>query len=121
VKKALFLGLVIGGLMFAMPKSSQAQVIDQVCQNSTPADNTTISGKVWVTYYANQTSPIAKVQLYIDGALASTIKIGGHVKTWWFLWDTTRYSNGLHTYTVKVVCADGDTATAVPFTVDIEN
>ncbi|MBU6996052.1 MAG: hypothetical protein HXS41_01430 [Theionarchaea archaeon] len=61
-----------------------------------PADGQSVSGRR-VTITADASTDITQVEFYIDGVLKRTDTL----RPFSYRWDTTRYSNGYHTITVK--------------------
>lgn len=82
-----------------------------------PAPGGNVSGTVTVTTGASDDGRVAKVELYVDNALASTVTSA----PWQFAWNTTTLAAGNHT--LKAVATDdaGLQTTSSLVTVNVDN
>lgn len=71
---------------------------------SSPANNSTVSGKVSVAASASDNVAVAKVEYYINGVLKATDTSSPYV----YLWDTTALATGTYTLLAKAFDAAGN-------------
>jgi hypothetical protein len=74
---------------------------------SDPANGATVSGTVHVSANASDNVGVAKVQFYVDSALAATYTTSPYAVEL----DTTKLTNGSHTIQAKAWDADGNSST----------
>ncbi len=86
-------------------------------QITAPAKNATVSGTVTVTATAADNVGVTSVQIYIDGALASS----GAASPLNYSWNTTLVGNGSHTICSKAYDAAGNAGTSTAITVTVSN
>jgi len=73
---------------------------------TSPAGNATVSGIVSINANASDNVGVIKVEFYIDDVLKSTDNISPYA----YNWDTTTYTNALHTIKAKAFDATNNTA-----------
>jgi len=87
---------------------------------NSPVAGITVSGQRTVQANAQDNTRVAKVDLYIDGSFyASSSESSTGYYTYY--WDTTTYTNGNHTLTVKAYDATGNVGTSMSVTVNVSN
>jgi thermitase len=79
-----------------------------------PADNTQVSGLVTVTTSVSSSNPVARVELYVDGALYSMDTSSPHS----FTWNTSGLS-GQHSMFAKVIDVNGNSAASSMISVTV--
>jgi uncharacterized protein (TIGR03382 family) len=86
---------------------------------TSPAKGATLSGTATATAAATLVSgaTLSRIELYVDGTLAGN----GPTSPLTASVDTTRLADGPHALTAKAYDAAGDTATAVPVQVLVQN
>jgi M6 family metalloprotease-like protein len=84
---------------------------------TSPANGATVSGTATVSASATDNVGVSRVELYVDGALAST----DHASPFSFSWDTTTASNGAHSLTSKAYDAAGNVGTSAAVSVTVSN
>jgi len=82
-----------------------------------PAAGTVVAGQITIAAEATDAGGIARVGLYVDGALTMT----DTAPPYQYLWDTTSVSNGAHTLLVTAVDAAGNEASSETITVTVDN
>jgi subtilisin family serine protease len=84
---------------------------------TSPAAGATVSGTVAVTASASDDVGVARVEIYVDGALLATDAASPYSASW----DTTTATNASHTLTSKAFDAAGNSATSAAVTVTVSN
>jgi hypothetical protein len=82
-----------------------------------PANGATVSGTVNITATASGPSGVAKVEIYIDGSLATTLTSSPFT----FAWNTTTVVNGTHTLLSKAYDSAGNSGTSATISVTVAN
>jgi regulation of enolase protein 1 (concanavalin A-like superfamily) len=82
-----------------------------------PADGATVTGSVSVTADATDNTGVARVELWVDGALALTDTTAPYA----FAWDTTTLTDGAHTLQTRAYDAADNTGTSSTVTVQVSN
>jgi hypothetical protein len=77
---------------------------------TSPAAGSSVTGTVTVTSTSSASDGVAKVELYVDGALAGT---STSIQSS-FQWNTGQYSSGAHSLYTEVYDIAGDTAVSSP-------
>jgi len=72
-----------------------------------PSNGSTVSGRIYIWVSASSSSSIKTIQIYIDGKLIATARSKSAYR---YLWNTRRYSNGLHTIKIRVRDSLGNVA-----------
>jgi hypothetical protein len=80
---------------------------------TSPADGTTVSGPLTVAVAAADNDVVARVDLYVDGALLASDSTPAYS----FYWDTTSLASGPHALTAVAVDGTGNSATSATITV----
>src|SRR5207245_2284110 len=75
---------------------------------TSPANGSTVSGKISVTASATDNVGVTKVEFYVDGTLLAT----DTSSPWTFSWDTSLAVAGNHTLSVKAYDAQGNIGNA---------
>ena len=86
-------------------------------QITAPANNATVSGTMTVTATATDNVGVTSVQIYVDGALASS----GPSSPLNYSWNTTTAANGSHTIYSMAYDAAGNAGTSTTVTVTVNN
>jgi hypothetical protein len=84
---------------------------------TSPANGATLSGSVAVSASASDNIGVAKVELWLDGALAGTATAAPYN----FTWNTTASANGSHTLQTKAWDATGNIGVSPTVSVSINN
>lgn len=84
---------------------------------SSPSSGSTVSGGVSVNVSASDNIGVAKVDLYVDGALFATDTTSAYS----FFWDTTAASNANHSLVAKAYDSAGNIGTSSTVTVAVNN
>ena len=84
---------------------------------STPANGATVSGTVTVTASATDNVGVTRIELYVDGALATSAASGSIT----YSWNTTLIANGSHTLVSKAYDSAGNVGTSGTVTVNVSN
>lgn len=82
-----------------------------------PTAGSTVSGTVNINANATDTSGIAKVEFYVDGALKGTDTTSAYS----YAWNTTTATNGSHSLTVKAYDTVGNVTTSTAVSVTANN
>ena len=82
-----------------------------------PANNATVSGTITVTATASDNVGVTQVQLYVDGALASTDAASPYT----FSLNTNSLANGTHTLMTKAYDAAGNVGSSANVSVTVSN
>ncbi|HVT02207.1 MAG TPA: Ig-like domain-containing protein [Thermoanaerobaculia bacterium] len=82
-----------------------------------PAANATVSGTTTVSASASDNIGVTKVEIYLDGALKTTITAAPY--DW--SWNTTTASNGTHSLTSKAYDAANNVGTSAAVSVTVSN
>jgi hypothetical protein len=82
-----------------------------------PANGATVSGTVNVTATASGPSGVAKVEIYVDGSLATTLTSPPYT----FAWNTATVANGTHTLMSKAYDSAGNSGTSATVSVTVSN
>ena len=91
------------------------ETVPPVVAITAPAAGATVANTVTVTATATDSSPIARLELYVDGAYKTT----DYSAPYSFTWYSPAVANGPHAIAVKAIDTVGNTATsAVDVTVD---
>lgn len=85
---------------------------------TSPSGGATISGTTTVSVSATDDTAVAGVALLVDGAIAGTEDASAPYD---FLFDTTAFSNAVHTLTARARDAAGNTGTSTGVTVTVSN
>ncbi|MEW6324097.1 MAG: fibronectin type III domain-containing protein, partial [Nitrospirota bacterium] len=85
-----------------------------------PLNGAAVGGTaVPVFVQANDEVGVARVDIYLDGLLASNLGIAAD--DWGWNWDTTQIAAGSHTLTAKAYDLAGNMAASAPVTVQVDN
>ncbi len=84
---------------------------------ASPVSGATVSGSVSVSLTGSDNVGVTKLELYIDGSLATTISASSGT----FSWDTTKAPNGSHGLAAKAYDAAGNVGTSSTVTVTVSN
>ena len=84
---------------------------------TSPSNGATVSGTATVSASASDNVGVTRVELFVDGALASTDTSSPYS----FSWDTTASSNGAHALTSKAYDAAGNSSTSAAINVTVSN
>jgi hypothetical protein len=84
---------------------------------TSPSGNSTVSGMVVIDVSATALTGVTNLVCYIDGAMAGASAVSPAS----FFWDTTHWTNGLHTLQAKACDRAGDTGTSDTVTVLVQN
>jgi Bacterial Ig domain len=87
------------------------------CSITSPAAGATVSGTVTITATASDNVGVTKVEIYVDGALRTTVTTAPY--SW--SWNTTTFANSSHTITAKAYDAAGNVGSAPTITVTVNN
>jgi subtilisin family serine protease len=82
-----------------------------------PSNGSTLSGTVNVSVSASDNMGVAKVECYINGALAATSSSASAS----FSWNTTGFANGSYTLQAKAYDTAGNVGTSAPESVSVQN
>ena len=85
---------------------------------ASPAPNATVSGVITVRANATDNIGVARVEFFVDGALAAT---DNTAQIYEFLWNTAGVPNGNHTLQAKAFDEAGDFATSASVQVTVNN
>src|SRR5258706_15200419 len=110
--------------MLAVAPAINAQGADTTPPNVSlldPPDGSTESGTCYVIFNSYDAGGLGKFQFFVDGKLMSTLTTSKNRAPYIFKWRTGSSGNGPHQYTVRVYDLAGNYATAVPFTVYVQN
>ncbi|HEX7140821.1 MAG TPA: Ig-like domain-containing protein [Vicinamibacterales bacterium] len=83
-----------------------------------PANGATVSGTVNVTATASDNVGVTKMEIYVDGGLASS---NTNATSLAYSWNTTSVANGSHTLMSKAYDAAGNVGTSATVTVTVSN
>lgn len=87
------------------------------CAISSPADGAAVSGTVTVSVSASDNVGVAKVELYVDGALLTTDSAAPFA----FAWNTAQAADGPHTLKAVAYDAAGNSGASPTITVTVQN
>jgi hypothetical protein len=82
-----------------------------------PANGATVSGTVTITATASGPSGVAKVEIYIDGTLATTLTASPYT----YAWNTATVANGTHSLLSKAYDSAGNSGTSATVSVTVAN
>src|SRR5438270_11446998 len=78
-----------------------------------PADGAILAGAVSISISASDNIPVARTEIYLDGALFATADPA--------VWDTTAATDGLHSISATAYDTSGNAATSAAVTVTVQN
>jgi hypothetical protein len=84
---------------------------------TSPAADSALAGTVTVAVAASGNTSVARVDLYIDGALFGS----DTTSPYGFAWNTATKTNGSHTLTAQAVDGAGKVGASTPVTVTVNN
>jgi Bacterial Ig domain len=84
---------------------------------TSPTNGATVSGTVNITATASGPSGVAKVEIYIDGSLATTLTSTPYT----YAWNTTTVANGSHSLLSKAYDSAGNSGTSATVSVTVAN
>src|SRR5437667_66985 len=105
---------------FSLTVSPASQSIANVVDNLAPAvsilnpaDGAVLAGAVSISISASDNIPVARTEIYLDGALFATADLA--------VWDTTAATDGLHSISATAYDTSGNAATSSAVTVTVQN
>ncbi len=84
---------------------------------SYPSEGATVSGSISINVSASDNVGVAKVELYLNGALYAT----DTTEPFSFVWDTTKVNNGVHTLQAKAYDTAGNSSLSPIVNVNVYN
>ncbi len=108
---------VYKSLVAASTAVPQTDTVAPTASMGSPASGSSVSGAVQVNVTAQDNVGVAKVDLYVDGALFATDTSAPYS----FSWDTTAYADGSHDLYAVAYDAAGNTGTSSHSSVSVNN